>query len=221
MLIKLDIDPINVDADGICASQTPAAGGVQSLTIAGALTSGGAFHVNDTAGYSAGIAGVQIGVTSAGNDTGRTFTVTGTDENGNAVVEAITGASGGTAESATYWRTVTGITTDNNTAGAVTVGPVDEIITKTIALNHLSGNPVTVAVLGLSGTCQFDIDETFEDVANDGSTSSTNWIAAQSNKTADLAASLTLSATGVRLKFDSYSSGAELQFHVAHASIGG
>lgn len=208
---KFDIDPVDVDVDGICASQTPAGAG--NLTIAGALTSGGAFDVVSTAGYSAGIAGVQIGIASNGNDSGNTFTVTGTDENGNAVSEAITGPNATTVESTTYFQTISQIAISGAGVGSITVGPVDEIITKTIPLNPGSEIAPAVAVVGLSGTCQFDIDETFDDILANGSTSSTIWLTAQSNKNADLAAQLDPGATGVRLKFDSYTNGAELQFY--------
>lgn len=218
MLKHLDIDPADVDADGICASQTPAAGGSQNLTIAGALTTGGAFHVNDTGGDSTGIKGRRIGIACAGDETSRTFSITGVDPDGNAQTEDVTGVNADTAESVKYWRSISAIAVDDDTAGAITVGTVDEAITRTIVLNHHGTDGATVAVLGLSGTCQFDIDETFEDVMLDGSDATTNWIVAQSNKSADLAAALTRGATGVRLKFDSYTNGAELQFHVTQPS---
>ena len=220
MLLKLDIDPVDVDADGICQAQTPAAGGVQSLTINGALTSDGAFHVNDTAGHSSGISGVQIAIVMGSDESGRTFTIVGTDENGLAQTSTIAGTTPSTVEDVEYWQSVTSITTDANTAGAITVGTVDEIITRTIPLNYKSGIAATVAVSGLSGTCQFGIDQTFDNVTNPiFGTTAPNWIAAQASKSADLAASLTVGATATRLKFDSYSSGAELQFHVVDQSV--
>lgn len=103
------------DADGICASQTPAAGGVQSLTINGALSAGGV----------ATCAEAQIvTITSVGNESGRTFSVTGTDADGTIVTESVTGANAGAAVTTGYFKTVTGITVDDDTADAVTVGPV-------------------------------------------------------------------------------------------------
>lgn len=214
-LVKLDLDPANVDTDGLCASQTPAAGGTQTLLLNGALITSSVFNVEGTnAGESVGVAGRQIAVTSAGNDSARTFAVTGTNENKVAQTESITGPNVGTTESTKYWNTVTAITIDGNAAGAITVGTVDEVITKSIPLNWLSSDAATVAVLGLTGTCQFDIDETFDNILADGATTA-NWIVNQTNKTADLAAALTRGATGVRLKFDSYTDGAELQFHLS------
>lgn len=218
MRLDLDIDPVNVDADGICATQTPAAGGVQSLTLNGALTSGGAFHVQDTAGDSLGIGGRQVSLTYAADETGRTFTITGTDQDGNEQTSTVAGAGISTVEDTKYWKTITGITVDDDTAGAITAGIVDEIITQTIPLNYRSNYGATVTVEGLAGTCQYDIDEAFDDFQLDGNAANIGWIDAQADKSANLSASLSAHATAARLKFDSYSAGAELQFHVTQAS---
>lgn len=108
--------PDTLDADGVCASQTPAAGDEQALTINGALASGGVATFDQPR---------NVVVTSAGNDSGRTFTVTGTDEYGQTVVEAITGANAGAASGKKAFKTVTEVLTDDDTAGAVTVGSGD------------------------------------------------------------------------------------------------
>ena len=112
-------DTTAADADGVCQSQTPAAGGVQNLTINGALASGG------VATFSAAR---LITITSAGADGGRTFTITGTDVNGSAQTEAITGPATTTVTGTKYFRTVTQVSVDNNTAGAITVGMANNAV---------------------------------------------------------------------------------------------
>lgn len=102
-----------LDADGIAQSQTPAGGGVQSLTLNGAAVVTGVAYL----GYRR-----TVTVASVADDSGRTFTVSGTDANGTTITEAITGANAGTATGSKEFLTVTGVTTDDNTAGAVTVG---------------------------------------------------------------------------------------------------
>lgn len=103
------------DTAAICASQTPAAGGVQSLVINGNET---------TAGVVTGVLrATEVTVTSAGNDTGRIFTVTGT-LNGVPVVRS---GAGGNASTVTLVgsidpNSITSVTVDGNPAGAVTVG---------------------------------------------------------------------------------------------------
>jgi hypothetical protein len=105
-------DTTAADADGVCQSQTPAAGGQQNLTINGALSSGGV----------ATFASARlITIASAANDSARTFTVTGTDVNGVAQTERIAGPAT-TVTGTLYFRTVTQVTVDANTAGAITVG---------------------------------------------------------------------------------------------------
>ena len=112
-------DTTAADADGVCQSQTPAAGGVQNLTINGALASGG------VATFSAAR---LITITSAGADSGRTFTVTGTDVNGAAQTDTITGPATTTVTGTKYFRTVTQVSVDANTAGAITVGMANNAV---------------------------------------------------------------------------------------------
>ena len=105
-------DTVAADADGVCQSQTPAAGGEQALTINGALSSGGVATF---------VAARLITIASASDDSARTFTVTGTDVNGNVQTETIAGPA--TSVTGTlYFRTVTEVLVDDDTAGAITVG---------------------------------------------------------------------------------------------------
>ena len=105
-------DTTAADADGVCQSQTPTAGGEQALTINGAQASGGVATF---------VAARLITIASASDDSGRTFTVTGTDVNGNAQSETIAGPAT-TVTGTLYFRTVTEVLVDENTAGAITVG---------------------------------------------------------------------------------------------------
>jgi hypothetical protein len=105
-------DTTAADADGVCQSQTPAAGGVQNLTINGALSSGGVATF---------VAARFITIASAADDSARTFTVTGTDVNGKVQTEVIAGPAT-TVTGTRYFRTVTQVSVDGNTAGAITVG---------------------------------------------------------------------------------------------------
>ena len=72
-----------------------------------------------------------------------------------------------------------------------------------------------MAAGGLSGTCQFDIQETYDDLRTTAPRNAT-WFNIVSDQSDDVASTATAGATGVRLKFDSYSNGAELQFHVSY-----
>jgi len=109
--VFITADTQALDADGISAADT--LGGAGDLTLGGALTSGGSATFDS---------GRIITILSAGDDSGDTFTVTGTDVNGDAQTEEITGANAGTATGSKHFKTVTQIAIDGASAGNVSAG---------------------------------------------------------------------------------------------------
>ncbi len=107
----ITLSPTAADADGICASQTP--GGAGALTIAGALSSGGTVTFTQPQ---------HITITAAGNDSARTFTVVGTDRQDVAITKTIAGPNATTVADTTNFKTISSISVDAATAGAITVG---------------------------------------------------------------------------------------------------
>jgi len=213
MYTKLDIDPANLDDNGIAENQTTA--GAANLTLNGALCdlgTAGQFDIGDA--YSDGVGGVLLLFDSAGDINTVVFTITGKDENGKAQTETVTGVTTTAVSTTKYWSQVTQIAADSQVTSNVFVGTVTGgLATKWIPLNWRNEDSgAGVAVSGLSGTCQFDIDVTYDDVQ--GVSPSPTWVTDQSNKSANMTATLPLHSTACRLKFDSYSNGAELQFHV-------
>jgi hypothetical protein len=203
----VDVDPDNVDDDGLCAAQSRGSAG--NLTLNGALVSGGVFTEN-------GIFGRQLVITSVGNDSGITFTVTGTCPDGVAQSEVITGPNATLTESSKYFRTVTQIATSGATANNVTVGTVDEVATNTIPLNSRSSDPATIAV-DVTGTINYTVQETFHEVLTLSSPNqNATWynVLDFTTATTDIVASLTRGATGVRLLVNSYTNTAELQMRI-------
>ena len=102
-----------LDADGL--STAAAVGNNAALTLGGALTSGGAYTADTGTAR-------QITILSAGNDSDKTFTVVGTDVNGDALSETVTGANAGTATSTGYFATISSITAVGNPAGNMSAG---------------------------------------------------------------------------------------------------
>ena len=100
-----------IDADGI--SVAAAVGNNANLVLGGALTSGGAVTFDEPR---------NITILSAGDDSGISFTVTGTDETATAVTESITGANAGTATGSTFFATISQIAAVGNPAGNVSAG---------------------------------------------------------------------------------------------------
>ena len=104
-------DTVALDADGI--STAASVGNNAALTIGGALASGGSVTLSH---------GRIVTILSAGDDSGISFTVVGTDVNGDAQTETITGANAGTATGSKYFLTITSITAVGNPAGNVSAG---------------------------------------------------------------------------------------------------
>jgi len=105
------VEAATADADGI--STAAAVGEDASLVIGGALASGGAVTFDEPR---------NITILSAGDDSGISFTVTGTDEGGSSATESITGANAGTATGSSYFATVTAIAAVGDPAGNVSAG---------------------------------------------------------------------------------------------------
>jgi len=109
--VFITADTQALDADGI--STAAAVGEDAALTIGGALASGGSCTFDS---------GRVVTILSAGDDSGISFTVAGTDVNTDSQTESITGANAGTATGAKYFKTVTAITAVGDPAGNVSAG---------------------------------------------------------------------------------------------------
>lgn len=168
-----------IDADGICASQSPAGAG--NLTLDGALV--GADISRPT--YYTTTTAQQIGVTSDGDDSGNTFTVTGSGYDANSVwydsiSESIAGPNATTTESTYFYTEITSIAIGGAAVGNITVGTVDEAITgifQTGGYNDIGTNLQTV----VTGTINYTIHYTLSDVQD--STVTPSWVAASTDMT--------------------------------------
>jgi flagellar hook-associated protein 2 len=104
----------------------------------------------------------QITITSAGNDSDKTFTITGTDVSGNALSETVTGANAASSTSTNYFKTITSIDPSANPAGATTANSLpyyDIVINSTNntaeglkkALNDVAGVGAEIIDSGAGG----------------------------------------------------------------------
>jgi len=109
--VTITADTVALDADGI--SVAASVGNNAALTIGGALASGGSVTLSH---------GRIVTILSAGDDSAKSFTVTGTDVNGDSQTESITGANAGTATGSKYFLTISGISAVGNPAGNVSAG---------------------------------------------------------------------------------------------------
>jgi len=107
------------DPNGLSTAATIS--GASALTLNGALIADSVYTTGANIGQ-------IITILSAADDTGVTFTTVGTDANGDALTEVITGVNAATASSTGYFQTVTSITTSGSTTGNVSAGVLGAIL---------------------------------------------------------------------------------------------
>lgn len=152
------------DANDICASQTPSGAG--DLTIDGALASGGVAYLSTPA---------SVTITSAGNDSSRTFTVYGQVYTPGGTLpipgsEAVTGANTSSVSTRKVFVNVTRVAISGAAAAGVTVGPNgtatmdkprrvlitsggnDSSITFAVYGTDWNGNPISDTLTGTNGS---------------------------------------------------------------------
>lgn len=150
---KKILSPATPDDDGISNSQTPAAGGVQSLTITGALAADGIATLDVPR---------RVLITSAGNDSGHSFVVTGTADGQRVISETVTGPNTTTTYTTKDFKTVTSVTISANAAGAIKVGTNQVMSTPWIPVDRYGAASLGVDVK-VSGTANYTIEHTMDD----------------------------------------------------------
>jgi hypothetical protein len=104
-----------------------------------------------------------VTITSAGDETARTFTIVGVGTNNDNQTETVTGANAGVATSTTTFSFVTSIFVDAATAGAVEAGVTQSGYSQWIPLDIYNPNQVTTISATVSGTVNYSIEYTNED----------------------------------------------------------
>lgn len=153
--------PTAVDADGVCASQSPGAG---AILINGVLASGSVATFG---------AAQKVRLTSGGNDSGITFTFTGTDADGNVQFETVAGTNASNSDTTKFYKTITSITQSAAVATTIIVGNLIASVSPSLKPNTAI-NPFSLNLYAqlMSGTATFGMDYTFD---NPGP--SATWIA--------------------------------------------
>ena len=105
----------------------------------------------------------RVIITSGGNDTGITFTITGADGAGNSQSEVITGASGSAASSVLDYLTITSILASAASASTVTVGTNGVAGSPWVRLDEWA-NASTAIQCSVSGTVNYTLQTTLDDV---------------------------------------------------------
>lgn len=198
---EYDFDPADASLTGFASNVTGA-----SFTLTANDSGDGLAHQ------------VSIRNDSATDHSGKTITLVGTDPDGNALTEAVTGpGNGATVESSGYFLTLTSAT-PSATIGSDTfdIGWVDEFCSRTIPLNWRAQTAAAINV-DVTGTIDFTVQQSFDgvrDVATFHQNAQWQAITALTTKTADTLSTATVGATAIRFIANSYSSGGEAQMNV-------
>lgn len=151
---QVTVGPINAaDADGICASQTPTAG---ALLINGALASGGSVTLDVQR---------RVLITAAGDESATSFTITGTNWQGNSISEIVPGPNATTAYTVISFKTVTSVTIANNAVGAVTVGTNGVADSPWVRFDDWAPNYISVNC-STDGTVNYSVQTSLDDPNN-------------------------------------------------------
>ena len=209
MYKSINFTPTAADANGICQSQTP--GGAGSLTLNGALVSSGVATLNTDE------AGQLVEITSVADETSRTFTITGTDGNGNTLTEVITGANAGTATGTKYFKTVTDVAVDAATTGAVEAGNSVLTASKWVPVNWREKDFKVSLMVTLGDTATYSVEHTLNNILANG-TDVTNRLDndGMSALTASDDGNYFFPVNGVRCYLSAYTSG-DVTFEVRQA----
>lgn len=179
------------DDNGVCASQTPLAGG--AMTINGALSSGGVATFDVAR---------RVLFTFAADESGRTFTVTGPNRNGTAISEEVAGTAA-TAMTEQDFAGVTEVTIDDASAGAIIVGTGTVGSSKWIPVS-VNLNPFSVGVgCVVGGTVNYTVEHTYDDVQSNTANATAFSSATIAAKSTDFDGAYTSPVRAVRLKVNS------------------
>jgi len=184
---------VATDADGIATTQTPLAAG--NLTLDGVLISGGTLTLSTAQ---------HVSIACAGADAARSFVVTGTDSYGNAQTEIIAGSAGSTTKGTKNFKTVTSISVDAATAGAVTAGVLGELETQWLHLDN-DARPFNVGYHVKIGTATFTVEGTMSDLLTTPGDATAFTV--QASGSASVANNTIIPMTGIRLKITAFTTG--------------
>jgi len=191
----------------------------ENLTGFASNVTGAAFTITTTSSGDSLAHQVSIRNDSVTDHSGKTVTLVGTDHLGRALTEVVTGPGvSATVESSGYFLTLTRAT-PSATIGADTfdIGWVDEFVVPAVAMDWRAG--VGTLLVTITGTISVDLQSSNTDI--NGTTTTPSWLVDSVANTAFTASQWgTFSATPrfIRIKANSYSSGATVKLEYAQAN---
>lgn len=226
---------LNVNLDAASTTKVAAA---QTVLINAALT----LTAAATAGIDSSGAARILLITTTEDDSSGNLVIVGTDADGNSITETIAMPNSTTKSSTKAYKTVTSITTTIAITANISIGTIGSTlsaISKTLPLNYYAQAGATVACIH-TGTIVYTIQETYDPILVNGTTSATWFSGSLNNDTqntsgsgtvganlvsissADARSQLDAGVTGIRVSIASYNSSATLKIYVnsEHNAVG-
>lgn len=142
-----------------------AAASATNIRTASAIAGAGAVVLNGST-VSGGVATLDVPrrviFTSAGNDTGITFTITGTSNSGGAQSEVVTGASGAAASTVLSYKTVTSVVASGAAAGNVSIGTNGVAESPWARMDSYNAGTIAIQCT-VVGTVNYTVQSTLDD----------------------------------------------------------
>lgn len=129
----------------------------------------------------------RVTITPAGDESTNTFTITGTNWNGDTISEVLAGQNAAASTSVLDYKTVTSVVAENATAAAVEIGTAQSGGSRWMRLDSWANAQVGVQV-NISGTIDYSVEQTFDDPnspTNPVSPASVTWLAGPSEITTE------------------------------------
>lgn len=204
---------VALDRDGLAAAQALTAS--TAMTLAGALTSGGTFTAGDGSNCRVG---KLIGVYSGDNISTVVFTIVGTDPDGLALSETVTGVNASTVFTTKYFYTVTSVTPSDTSASLVEVGQGTTFATQRIPVSHHTQNGFTMAIgVEATGTFSVTAQHTMTDLMDESVTPTYIADTSFATKTATYFQTQAILVTATRFIAVSYTGTPTFYFHAIQA----
>lgn len=151
--ITVTVGPLTAaSANNIALSQTVS--GAANVVLNGSLVTSGVAILDVPR---------QVLITNAGNDTGITFTVTGTSWSGQTISQTLTGTSGSTVATTLDFKTVTRIATSGSTsASGITVGTNGVAGSKWVRFDDFAPSNISIQCT-VTGTVNYTVQSSLDD----------------------------------------------------------
>lgn len=104
----------------------------------------------------------QVTIVAAGNESAKTFVVTGTGVNGETFSETVTGPNATTATTTNYFKTVTSVTISADAAGALTVGMTNTASSSWVRFDDFAPSNISIQC-NVSGSATYTLQSTLND----------------------------------------------------------